>query len=759
MSGNRSSASPGKRATSGSGKGSTTGAGGSGSGPRKATNGSGGGGSGKKKGGRYRRLKQVLTWLTIVGLAGLLVLIGVFYFAYQNTEIPDANKAFEAQSTYVYYSGGHSKVGRFAEQNRESIPLADIPQSMQNAAIAAEDRTFYTNSGIDPKGILRAAFSNAKGNATQGASTITQQYVKILYLSQERTLSRKVKEAFLSLKVQQEKSKSTILEGYLNTIYFGRGAYGVQAASNAYFGKPAKKLTVPESAMLAAVLNSPNYLSPDRGAAGRDALIERYDYVLRGMVSMGNLDATEADKYYGKLPATAKAKADNQYGGQRGFMLTMVKKELQRLGFDENQIESGGLRVETTFTKKAMKAAQDAVAAQRPEGLNKLHVATASVNVKTGALMGFYAGQDYLDSQLNWAALGGSPGSAFKPFALAAGLKAGFSLKDTFDGNSPYTFENGSKVVNEGEGGGTNYGSAISLLTATEESVNTAYSDLTESLPNGPEDILKTAVAMGIPRNTPGLEANNAIALGSATVSPITMANAYATIANGGVHHDMFMVKKVSRASDGKVLYRAPRKTDRALPDDIDRDVSYALQQVVKAGTGANAQALDRPAAGKTGTATNDDGDVSSSWFVGYTPQVSTAVMYVRGKGNGALNGYMPSYFGADYPTRTWTALMEGVLAGIDPEDFPPAAFVDGEAPADGHAPYTPPPKPTNKPKPKNKPTPKNTPAPPPSQPPPSQPGNGGGNGGGTGGGNGGGTGGGTGGGQCDPTDPTCTTP
>src|SRR4051812_35890676 len=695
-------------------------------------------------------------WLAITFLAGLLVLVGIFYFAYKNTEIPDANKAFEAQSTYVYYSGGHSKVGRFAEQNRESIPLADIPQSMQNAAIAAEDRTFYTNSGIDPKGILRAAFSNAKGNATQGASTITQQYVKILYLSQERTLSRKVKEAFLSLKVQQEKSKSTILEGYLNTIYFGRGAYGVQAASNAYFGKPAKKLTVPESAMLAAVLNSPNYLSPDRGAPGRQALIERYDYVLRGMVSMGNLDASEADKYYGKLPKLAKAKADNQYGGQHGFMLTMVKKELLKLGFDESEIDSGGLRVETTFTKKAMKAAQEGVLAERPPGLKKLHVATASVDVKTGALLGFYAGQDYLDSQLNWAALGGSPGSAFKPFALAAGLKAGFSLKDTFDGNSPYTFENGSEVVNEGEGGGTNYGSAISLLQATEDSVNTAYSDLTEALPNGPEDILRTAVSMGIPKNTPGLEANNAIALGSATISPITMANAYATIANGGVHHDVFMVKKVSRSSDGKVLYRAPRKTDRAIPDDVDRDVTYALQQVVRAGTGANAQALGRPAAGKTGTATNKDGDVSSSWFVGYTPQVSTAVMYVRGRGNGALNGYMPSYFGADYPTRTWTAVMDAVLEGLDSEDFPPAAFVDGTAPDSGHAPYTPPPKPTKapkptkKPKPKPKPTPETSSAPQPSQPGPSQPGNGGGNGGGNGDGNGPRQ-------PCDPADPTCT--
>ncbi|MCW2822669.1 MAG: glycosyl transferase, family 51 [Marmoricola sp.] len=703
------------------------------------------------------RVRTFLKWLLVVGLVSTLILTAIGYFAYRNTAIPDANKAFEAQSTFVYYSGGKSKVGRFAEQNRESIPLADIPKSMQDAAIAAEDRTFYSNSGIDPKGIVRAAFSNAKGNSTQGASTITQQYVKILYLSQERTLSRKVKEAFLSLKVQQEKSKQAILEGYLNTIYFGRGAYGVQAAANAYFDKPAKDLTVPESAMLAAVLNSPSYLSPDRGASGRDALIQRYDYVLRGMVSMGDLDAAEADKYTGKLPRLGKPATSNMYGGQRGFMLTMVKKELQRIGFDEAQIDSGGLRVETTFTKKAMKAAEDGVLAERPQGLKKLHVATASVDVTTGALLGFYAGQDYLESQLNWAELGASPGSAFKPFALAAGLKAGFSLKDTFDGNSPYQFAGGAEVVNEGPGTGNDYGSSISLTTATEQSVNTAYSDLTESLPNGPEDILKMAVALGVPRKTPGLEPNNAIALGSATISPIVMANAYATIANGGLHHDWFTVKKVTRASDDKVLWRAPRKTERVLSEDIAADVSYAMQQVVRNGTGRNALALNRPAAGKTGTATNADGDVSSSWFVGYTPQVATAVMYVRGKGNEALNGYLSSYFGANYPTYTWRAVMGAVLDGTPSESFPPPAYVDGQAPADGHAPYTPPPPPAPAPTKKNnnnKPrqtqapqapatTAPATPKPTPDNPPPAKPSNG--NGGG-----GGGT-------ACAPTDPNCT--
>ena len=685
----------------------------------------------------HRRLKAFLKWTAILGVVGFLVLAGIFYFAYQKTTIPDPNRAFQAQASYVYYSGGKDRIGRFAEQNRESIPLADIPQSMQNAAIAAEDRTFYSNNGIDPKGIIRAAFSNAQGNATQGASTITQQYVKILYLSQERTLSRKVKEAFLSLKVQQQQSKDQILEGYLNTIYFGRGAYGVQAASNAYFGHPAKKLNVRESAMLAAILNSPSYLNPDAGKSHKAALLQRYRYVLRGMVSMGNLDAAKADKLGRKLPKRVKPHATNNYGGQNGFMLSMVRDQLVELGFPEDQIDSAGLRVETTFTRKAMTASRQAVLGVRPPGLKKLHVATASVDVKTGALLGFYAGQDYLKSQLDWATLGSSPGSAFKPFALAAGLKAGFSLKDTFDGNSPYTLPGGATIVNEGEGGGTSYGSAISLLTATEKSVNTAYADLTQAMPDGPEKIMNTAIDMGVPRKTPGLEPNAGIALGSATISPVTMANAYATIANNGVHHDWFLIKKVTRASDGKVLYRAKHKSNRVLDEDIDRDVSYALQQVVQQGTGQNALALGRPAAGKTGTATNDDGDVSSSWFVGYTPQISTAVMYVRGKGNEALNGYLPSYFGADYPTNTWRTVMSSLMSGLPVENFPPPAYVDGTAPQTGHAPYTPPPPSTptsspsksEKPKPSNKPKPK--PKPKPSQPGPSQPGPGGGGGGG----------------------------
>jgi membrane peptidoglycan carboxypeptidase len=659
---------------------------------------------------RKEKIRKALKYTLIAGVVGCLLLVAMFYVAYRATDIPSENAAFQSQTTNVYYAGGKTKIGRFATQNRESIPLADMPKVMQDAAVAAEDRTFWTNKGIDPKGIIRAAFSNAKGGATQGASTITQQYVKILYLSQERTFKRKIKEAFLSLKIQKKKSKSEILEGYLNTIYFGRGAYGVQAAANAYFGIPAKELNASQSAMLAAVLNSPNYLSPDRSDAARAALLRRYDYVVSGMAKMGAIPESEAAEISGRLPKLKKPATSDQYGGQRGFMLSMVKNELLKLGFDESQIDGGGLKVTTTFTKKAMDAAKAAVDEVAPDGVSKLHAAVASVDVQTGGVLGFYSGQDYLKSQINWATTALPPGSAFKAFAVAAGIKDGFSLKDTFDGNSPYEFPDGSTVVNEGEGTGEDFGSRISLTTATEKSVNTAFVDLTQSMDGGPRKIADMAESMGVP-TLPDDMVNARISLGGYPVSPLNMANAYSAIADGGLHHDSFVVSKVVRASDGKVLYTAPRKTNRVISEDIAADSSYALQQVVKSGTGRAALGLGRPAAGKTGTATNDEKHVITSWFVGYTPQVATAVTYSHGTGYKPIDdGYLPrGYFGATYPAETWTAAMKRIMDGVEVVDFPKPANLDGKAPTSGHEPYTPPPPKKTKTK---VPTPTSTPEP-----------------------------------------------
>ncbi len=714
--------------------------------PRKRSGSSAGRRAAPRSGGRAKTApkkplgRRIAKWTGLVVLAGFLLGVAAFAYGYAATDIPDPNKDFQTQTTMVYYADGKTELGRFADQNRTSISLSEVPQHVQDAVIAAEDRTFYTNKGIDPKGIIRAAFSNARGNATQGASTITQQYVKIYYLSSDRTITRKVKEAFLSLKLQRTESKNEILQGYLNTIYFGRGAYGIQAAAQAYFDRDAKDLNVRQGAALAAILNSPENYDPADGKAAKERLTNRYQYVLDGMAKMQTLSSADVAKAEERLPKFPEKRKQDSYGGQRGHMLTLVKKQLQAEGFSDSDIQGGGLRITTTFTRKAMNAASAAVREQRPKGLKGLHVAVASIDTKTGALRGMYGGQDYLESQINWAVAGGSPGSAFKPFALAAGIKDGYSLKSTFQGNSPYVFPNGKdRVVNEGPGDGNDYGSAVDLIKATAESINTAFVDLTMSMSDGPQKILDTAVDMGIPRKAPGLQPTSGISLGSATISPIDMANAYATIADNGVAKDWFVIAKVTDR-DGKQLYKEPTKTTRALPADIDSDVSYALQQVVKQGTGKGAQALGRPAAGKTGTATNADGAVSSSWFVGYTPQISTAVMYVRGDGNDNLSctqptgksctpGYLVPYFGAVYPAQTWTATMQRIMQGMDVEQFPAPAYVEATKQDAGHQPlpsYTPKPTPTRtkKPSPSQEPTtespspsPSPTPSPSPSGP------------------------------------------
>ena len=673
---------------------------------------------------RRDRAKKVGKWLLVVGLVCALLGVSAFVVAYTVTDVPNPNEDFQTQTSFVYYNDGKTELGRYATQNRESISLDKMPQSIKDAVVAAENQTFWTDRGIDPKGILRAAFSNAQGNATQGASTITQQYVKILYLTQEQTLERKVKEAMLSLKLHNQLSKSQILEGYLNTIYFGRGAYGVQAAANAYFDEDAKDLDLRQSAVLATVLNNPTRYDPAGGKQARADLKVRYDYVLSSMADTGAISAGQADRAQRRLPKFPKIEQESQFGGQRGHVLKMVHDELVRLGFSDEEIDGGGLRVTTTFTQKDMNAAEQGVLEAKPEGFGdkQLHIGVASVEPGTGAVRGIYGGQDYLDSQINWAIAGGQAGSTMKPSALVAAIRDGFSLKDTFEGNSPITLDDGTDFENQGD---EDYGSAISMITATENSVNTAFVDMTDSMENGPQKVVAAAEDLGIPpakptsrkapgfpNSSPGLEPTAGVALGSATVSPINMANAYATLANKGGAAEPYIIEKVVDRN-GETRYTHKVKDDRTVDADITADVTYALQQVVQHGSGTAALALGRPVAGKTGTATNGNGEVSSAWFTGYTPQLSTSVMYVRGKGNEQLQGWLPSYFGGDYPAETWTAVMQRAMEGLPVEEFPPPVYVDGDAPETGHVPYTPPPVTTQAPPP---------PPPPPSQKPTKQP-------------------------------------
>lgn len=685
-------------------------------GPRRSTTPGGASAATPRKGARSRKGKKpgrgrrIAKWLGILALLGLLLGGGAAFAVYNAIEIPDPNRDFQAQSSQVYYQGGKAPIGSFAEQERESMDIADIPQHMQDAAVSAEDRTFWTNNGIDVQGIVRAALSNARGNATQGASTITQQYVKILYLTSEQTLTRKIKEAVVSVKLHNQQSKQEIMEGYLNTIYFGRGAYGVQAASRAYFGHDAEELTVAESATLAAILNSPSNSDPATGDDVYQRVLGRYQYVLNGMVEAGTLEASERDRIYDRLPKLPQQREVQRLGGQRGFMLELVRAELNRLGFDDYTIDSGGLKVTTTFNRRAMTQMQAKIRQERPEGRYPgLHIGAASIDVKTGALRAMFGGQDYLRSPYNWALRGGQPGSTFKAFGVAAALEDGFALKDTFDGNSPYEV-GGASIRNQGE---RDYG-PVSMTTATQFSINTAFVDMAEGMEgDGPQKILDTADALGIPVDRTDLQPNPGVSLGSERVGVIDMVNAYAAIANRGSAHPWYVVQKVERISDGEVLKPAPKvERDQAIPRDIADDTSYALQQVVNGGTGEAALALGRPAAGKTGTATNDQDQVSSSWFMGYTPQIATGVMYVRGDGNDQLDGWLPEFAGGAYPARTWTAIMGEIMAPYDVEEFPEPAFVDGDAPSEGHEPYTPPPAPEPEPEPEPSESPSPTPTP-----------------------------------------------
>ena len=267
------------------------------------------------------------------------------------------------------------------------------------------------------------------------------------------------------------------------------------------------------------------------------------------MNDMGTLPAKLASSstLY-KLPPFPQVTQTNANAGQTGHVLRMVREELKRIGYSDSEIDGGGLRVTTTFTRKAMQAAAQGVAEQKPD-LKDLHVAVASVDPQTGALRGMYAGQDYLKSQINWAVAGGAPGSTFKPFSLATGLDYGYSLKSIFDGSSPQTIA-GTEFSNEGDGGGESFGD-ISLLTATEKSVNTAYVNLVDSMPDGVQRVIDTAVSMGIPRNAPGLDPSLSIVLGSATISPIDMANAYGTIDDDGLAKKVFTVQSV-RSDPGR---------------------------------------------------------------------------------------------------------------------------------------------------------------------------------------------------------------
>lgn len=626
-----------------------------------------------------RILKGGTVALLLAMIAGVIG-IGVVY---TTTDLPDPNAEFQANTSFVTFSDG-SPMGNFAIQNRQSIPYDQMPQSMKDAAIAAENRTFFSDRGISVTGMIRAAVTIASGGEMQGGSTITQQYIKILYLNSERTFDRKFKELFLAVKMGRQMPKEEILAGYLNTIYFGRGAYGIQAASKAYFNIDAAQLTVPQAAFLATVLNNPGAFDPS-DPENMPRIMDRYRYVLGGMGEMGKLTPAEVAQYSEALPEFPEIPLNRRYAGPKGYLMKMVEQELATKGFSQTQISGGGLKIVTTFDPKAQDAA--VAAAQKYTAMasnnarpkadpNKLHVAIASVDNATGEVIALYGGPDFVENNRNWATTPRQTASAFKTFALAAGLRDGFSLYDTFQGN---TFTPKGDTVPSRNQGSAQYGT-VNLIEATAKSINTAFVDLTVRMTNGGEKIAQAAEDAGAPRG-PGWDTGTSrIALGIAEVSPLHMAAAYSTFANDGRAIPPHVVREVFDA-EGRSIYKADTEGRQVFDEGVARDVTFAMQNVVEGGTGSRVATLGRPVAGKTGTAGLND-DIISAWFVAYTKQISTSVMWVAGdEGTSGLEAYKrpgdSTFFGGTYPAMTWTDYMREAVKGTPIEQFESPAYVN----------------------------------------------------------------------------------
>ncbi|MFG3657268.1 transglycosylase domain-containing protein [Streptomyces sp. NPDC047706] len=681
------------------------------------------GAPGERKPARPRRTgwRRVLpTWRLVLGtfVIGVLLLIGLFYLGYSMVKIPPANALAIKQSNVYLYADG-SQLARDGEVNRENVALAQVSKDAQHAVLAAEDRDFHSESAIDPKAMVRAAWNTATGKGKQSGSTITQQYVKNYYLAQEQTVTRKVKEFFISIKLDQEKSKNDILEGYLNTSYFGRNAYGIQAAAQAYYGVDATELDAARGAYLAALLNAPSEYDVVAHPENRPAAQARWDYVLDGMVEEGWI--TRSERAGLKFPVPKEATVSTGMSGQRGYVVDAIKQYLvEREVVDADSLEAGGYRITTTLERPKQDALVRAVNDKLMSKLDKdnrevdnyVRAGGAAVDPRTGKVVAMYGGIDYVKQYTNGATRRDfQVGSIFKPFVFTAAVENGST---TQDGTriTPNTFYDGTnKRPVQGWSGGyapenedqVSYGD-ITVREATDKSVNSVYAQLAVDV--GPDKVMRTAVDLGLPSSTPELGPYPSIALGVAQASVLDMAQAYATLANHGEHGTYTMIEKLTRG--GSEIELPERRTTQAISREAADTTTTVLRSVVDNGTATAAQAAGRPVAGKTGTAEEDQ----AAWFAGYTPDLATVVAVMGQDPETAAHKSLYGALGLERvngggpPAEIWAQFTRDALEGTPVSDFdlriqegadvvftppaPPAGDGDTTTPGDGNPPGDP---------------------------------------------------------------------
>jgi len=610
-------------------------------------------------------------------LAGFGFIAGstLFAFAWFTVSIPDPNAYVNSQSTIIQYSNGE-EIGRIGSQNRQILPLAKIPMDLRNAVMAAEDRNFYSNKAFSITGISRALLNNLRsGNLTgEGGSTITQQYAKTAFLSPSRTIQRKIRELVISLKLENSLSKDQILENYLNTIYFGRGSYGVQTAAQQYFNRNVDQLTLSQTAVIASILRSPGYYDPALSKENEERLKNRFQYVINGMLDKEWITPEDAAKM--KFPKVIPRTKSGQLSGPKGHIVAAVQKEMGKLGFTEDQLLVGGLVIKTTLDARAQQSAVDAVTKLYPKKApDNLHIGLIAIRPGTGEIIAMYGGADYLERQLNDATQSiALAGSTFKPFAIIAALEAGIPLTSMWNGDSPQTFDDLGKPYEVSNYGNEGWGQ-IDLLEATKHSINTVFVPLGQIA--GLEKVVDVARRAGIPESV-AMVPSPSVVLGVASPRVIDVTNAYATFAAQGVYSKPYLIGSVTGPNKG-VLYEGQSQTQEVFTKDVMADLTYSLKATVTGGTGAAALALGRPAAGKTGTSQSN----ASAWFSAYTPQLAASVALFRDSASESLNGIggLTSVTGGTFPARIWTAFMKGALKGEPIMSFPAPANVGGLEP------------------------------------------------------------------------------
>lgn len=624
---------------------------------------------------RQPRTRRQKIWITLaIIFVAILAIPGmIFAIAYVDADTPEPGEVTTAQVSHIYAADGSTELARLVppEGNRTFVSLEDLPDYVSNAVLAAEDRDFWDNSGFSVSGFLRAAWGQLTGDVSAGGgSTITQQYVKNVIVGDDHSYVRKWNELVHSIKMTNEWEKDQILESYLNTVYFGRNAYGIEAAATAYFNKPATELTIEEAAVLAATIQVPNQLDPWNNPEQAEG---RWNYVLDGLVEMGLMPAEQrSGMLYPETRDPAEYSAYTEATGPNGHIKNKVIEELATLGITEDDVTNRGLQITTTIDQHV----QDAVLQSVEENMAGLQEdarsAVATIEPATGAVRAYYGGEEA--SGWDYASAGLQTGSTFKIVGLAAALQQGIPLGANY-ASTPVTLPGGIEVTNwDGNGCGV-----CSIATALEYSYNTSFIRLQDDLVNGTQDTADMGHALGVAKAFPGVEETltengeqpyEGIVLGQYQSRVIDMATVMATLTNHGVYNDPHFVSRVE-TSRGEVLYEHnDHKPERRVSETVADNVIQAMQPV--AAHAGQVLAGGRPSASKTGTAQlGDTGLNKDAWMVGGTPELSTAVWVGTADNTSAIfNQYGGNMYGANTPGDIWKDSLDRALEGREQTQF-----------------------------------------------------------------------------------------